>query len=80
MTRRDHRLIANVLLHAKERGEDVTRLVEYFALVLRQDNPRFDRERFFKSCGYERKECRESLLPAGAAALKPFAGAKETTP
>lgn len=54
MTTRDHRLIANVLRHSFERGEDVSRIVERFALLLQQDNPRFKPEQFFKACSYQR--------------------------
>lgn len=56
MTQRDHKLIANVLKHARERGEAPDRICEYFALVLRQDNPRFKQEVFFKAAGYNPQE------------------------
>jgi hypothetical protein len=53
MTRKDHKTIANVLRHARERGEQPDRICEYFALVLQQDNSRFNKARFFKNAGYE---------------------------
>ncbi len=48
----DHRLIALALRRDRERGSKNDRLVEFFALLLEQDNPRFKRTLFFEKCGY----------------------------
>lgn len=56
VTSRDHKLIANVLLHARERGEDNSRTCEYFALILQQDNSRFSRDKFLVAAGYVKPE------------------------
>lgn len=65
MNQRDHKLIANVLRHAAERGDETARICEYFALVLRQENSRFNRDRFLDACGYVKANNRHhgSMLP-----------------
>jgi hypothetical protein len=56
MNNRDWRLIANVLRAAHERGDQVGRTIEFFAIALRQENPRFKPEGFFKACGYRQED------------------------
>jgi hypothetical protein len=65
MTRKDYELIAGVFAHringleARDNGATATaaslftakELADAMALQLKQDNPRFDRERFLKACG-----------------------------
>lgn len=51
MTSRDYRLIARVLRHAAERGEDITQVAHHFCLALKIENERFKRDRFLKACG-----------------------------
>lgn len=48
----DHKLIALALKRDRERGGKNDRLIEFFALLLEQDNSRFKRKWFFEKCAY----------------------------
>lgn len=63
MTRKDYRLIAEVFFSRNDMADHIqntgARRTHYYEIAsslateLQRDNPRFDRERFFKACGFE---------------------------
>ena len=58
MTTKDFEIIADVINESRACFEDkddatINHIVEHFAAVLPRTNPRFDRERFLRSCGVE---------------------------
>src|SRR2546427_6082979 len=58
MTTKDSELIADVINESRVCFEDkddatIKHIAEHFAAVLPRTNPRFDRERFLRTCGVE---------------------------
>ena len=57
MTKQDYQILAEALLAARPfSDEDLARrqwsiTIRYIALELREDNPWFDKEKFFEACG-----------------------------
>jgi len=67
MTRKDYELIASVLRNADEVAdqETLTALVEMFADKLEDENPRFDRETFFRKSGINPVFTDRMFTPSG---------------
>jgi hypothetical protein len=67
MTRKDYELIAEVLRNSDEVAdlETLTALVEMFADRLEDENPRFNRETFFRKSGINPKFTERMFTPEG---------------
>ena len=50
MTKKEYKLIAEILFDSALTAQETLDLAEDFARRLEEDNPRFDRERFIKAC------------------------------
>jgi hypothetical protein len=67
MTRKDYELIAEVLRNSDEVAdlETLTALVEMFADRLEDENPRFNRETFFRKSGINPQFTERMFTPEG---------------
>jgi len=50
MTKKEYKLIAEILFDSALTAKETLDLAEDFARRLEEDNPRFDRETFIKAC------------------------------